>query len=491
MKYLVFIGLVINGLMFGCNSAKQTLEESIKITNKSGKELANIYCASCHVFAEPQFLPKDIWLNNVLPKMGHRLGHGDYLPEMLALPSDEMMKIMASGIYPDGPLIAKEDWEKIIKYYIDNAPEKLVENKKNKTTELIGFEIKNLKINDKEIVMTQYDSLQNNFYVGTANPNKTYKLNTKGGLIDSTINQSPILTIKNHSQLGKLSLAVGKLNPSDLAMGSLTAENKTLIKKMQRPVNMILADINNDNYDDFIIANFGNLFGNLTWYEGKTFKENVLINDPGARVIYYLDFDKDGKKDILVLMTQAKESILFFKNLNNKGEFDMQTLFSFPPYYGSSFFDIKDIDNDNDLDIIYTNGDNADLSIVKKFYHGVRIFENNGKNNFTEKYFYPINGASKVVLEDFDNDKDLDMAVISYFPDEKNNEGFLYFENTGMLTFEVKSKKNISNSKWLTIDSGDFDKDGDKDIILGAFNRGIKNNAKNKTVLILENKRKK
>ena len=37
------------------------------------------------------------------------------------------------------------------------------------------------------------------------------------------------------------------------------------------------------------------------------------------------------------------------------------------------------------------------------------------------------------------------------------------------------------------MDAGDFDKDGDKDIILGAFNRELRKKAGVKSVVILEN----
>ncbi len=221
-----------------------------------------------------------------------------------------------------------------------------------------------------------------------------------------------------------------------------------------------------------------------------TLKENVLINEPGSRVVYHVDFDKDGKKDILALMTQGKEAIVLFKNKGN-GEFEMKTLLSFPSYFGSSYLDAKDLDFYGELDFVYTNGDNADLSIVKKPFHGVRIYLNDAKVGFKEKYFYPINGASKVIAEDFDNDKDYDLAVISFFPDAKRNEAFLYFEGQPNFNFEVSSKKKVSSHKWLTLDAGDFDQDGDKDIILGAFNRELRKKAGVSSVVILENLLKK
>jgi len=78
------------------------------------------------------------------------------------------------------------------------------------------------------------------------------------------------------------------------------------------------------------------------------------------------------------------------------------------------------------------------------------------------------------------------LAVISFFPDSKRNEAFLYFGGQPNLNFRVSSKMKASTHKWLTIDDGDFDQDRDKDIILGAFNRELRNKAVFSSVVILE-----
>ena len=42
---------------------------------------------------------------------------------------------------------------------------------------------------------------------------------------------------------------------------------------------------------------------------------------------------------------------------------------------------------------------------------------NDGKNNFREAWFFPLNGAYKAVAPDFNKDGNMDIAAISYFPD--------------------------------------------------------------------------
>jgi len=44
-------------------------------------------------------------------------------------------------------------------------------------------------------------------------------------------------------------------------------------------------------------------------------------------------------------------------------------------------------------------------------YHGVHILENDGQNNFQERYVYPLYGAAQAVVAEFDRDGDLDILA--------------------------------------------------------------------------------
>ena len=145
----------------------------------------------------------------------------------------------------------------------------------------------------------------------------------------------------------------------------------------------------------------------------------------------------------------------------------------FPPVYGSSYIDVLDFNGDGHFDLLYTNGDNADYSMILKPYHGVRIFQNDGRNDFTETFFYPMHGASQARAADFDNDGDLDIAAISFFPDfNKHPEnGFVYLENEDG-HFSPFITPLASSGRWITMEIGDFDGDTDIDILLGALNFG-------------------
>ena len=113
----------------------------------------------------------------------------------------------------------------------------------------------------------------------------------------------------------------------------------------------------------------------------------------------------------------------------------------FPAVYGSSYFELADLNNDGVQDIVYTCGDNADYSTILKPYHGVYLFLNNGDNSFKQVYFYPIHGCYKAIARDIDKDGDIDIAAIAYYADFTNQpeEGFVYLENKGDLDFQSYS----------------------------------------------------
>ncbi|MEK7253495.1 MAG: VCBS repeat-containing protein [Bacteroidota bacterium] len=282
---------------------------------------------------------------------------------------------------------------------------------------------------------------------------------------------------------GKLAiLEIGRLLPSDLFKGRLTAKDfhrrppdvrQFWLQELNRPVEFQFANLVGSSLPEVIICEYGNRVGSLFWCErdsaGNPGERHVLSNMPGARTVIPCDADKDGRTDLLALFAQGNERVALFKNKGN-GIFEEKNLLRFPPVNGSSFLELADMDADGDPDLVLSNGDNGDYSIVLKPWHGVRIFENDGNWNYSEKWFHPMNGVGKTITRDFDGDGDFDIAAISYFPDFGSNpqEGFVFFENKGSLKFEPFSMPEAKLGRWLVMDAGDFDGDGDEDLALGS-----------------------
>jgi len=135
MKNFFSLALLV-GLLFSCTGNKKesrTLEyREPTATNLPGNRLAEIHCASCHLFVKPELLPKSSWKNDVLPAMGHRLGiyKGSLRPDSLFDNGRSGEVVKKANIFPDRPLIARSDWNKIVDYYLNNAPDTIMPPKR-------------------------------------------------------------------------------------------------------------------------------------------------------------------------------------------------------------------------------------------------------------------------------------------------------------------------------------------------------------------------
>jgi hypothetical protein len=438
-----------------------------------GEQLARAYCGSCHVFPEPALLDKKTWEIGVLPVMAE-----------LMKPAKDGTAGPDSSIYGQTPppteTISPEQWNQIVQYYTSNAPDILAPAKDSLESVQIGMpQFKAFpfygRFSSPVTTLVYIDTVARKIYFGDGNAGKVFVTNSSFAITDSFITNPGATDV--HPGKSTAVVSIGFITPSDLPRGRL--ENVTskqdpvpIIGNLRRPVQAVYEDLNQDGREDIIIAEFGFREGGLSWYEQdeqKGYIKHILRNLPGASRVSVHDFNRDGKPDIAVLMAQGDEGVFIYYN-EGAGTFKEEKVIGFPPVYGSNYFQLFDFNGDGFMDILTTQGDNADYSIVFKPYHGIRIFLNDGQNHFTQKIFLPLNGAQKAMPADFDRDGDIDLVSISFNPNYERSpeESFLLWENTGNNRYKRHSFSGYADGRWLTMDAGDMDGDGDQDIILGS-----------------------
>ena len=443
---------------------------------------------------DPALLDAKTWEQGVLPNMGPRLGIFQYGTRVY--PSSRHDLDLDSNFYPKKPLINLDQWLDIIDYYTAVSPDSLPKQDRGQTIQptLRLFSVQEPLFNyhspTTSFVKIDGDSLHP-LIISDALRRSVYFLNRQLEIKDS-IFYGPVVDI---DFIGKKMLAcdIGVLNPNNGKFGKAQfiseehgqprLDSLPLFAELRRPVQITPVDLNNDGKQDYLVCEFGNLVGALSWMENlgdNQFARHVLRPLPGAIKAYINDYNHDGRPDIWVLFAQGEEGIFLFTNKGN-GNFETKQILRFPPSYGSSYFEFADFNKDGYPDIIYTCGDNADFSPILKPYHGVYIFLNNGANQFQQKYFFPIHGCYKAIARDFDGDGDLDIATISFFADydHQPEESFVYLENEGKaandgagFNFRPYSFPEARSGRWLTMDAGDIDGDGRLDLVLGNFSLG-------------------
>ncbi len=395
----------------------------------------------------------------------------------------DLEKGIRLGVFPAAPTLADADWQKIVAYYTAAAPAHALPAAP-KTPVSVGLPLFALRMPVKPlealVMLLKYDSVAHGVFVGSRR-GSLVRLDGKLNRLDSTFVQSPPSDVYGSADGHVDVLNMGIMDPNDSTAGSLNRRHSgqatSVIPHLKRPVQASYGDLNGDGRDDVVICEFGNYTGQLTWFAQQAggYQAHVLDPVPGARTTIIRDVNGDGRPDVIALLSQGDEQVAVYYNRAGRDAgmptFRKETVLRFPPVYGSSYLEMRDVNQDGFPDLIYANGDNADYSYSLKAYHGVRIFLNDGHFRFKQAWFYPMNGASKVLARDFDGDGDVDLAAIAYFPDYTKTpvESFIYFENQGKLTFKPRTFPRPERGHWLTMDAGDVDQDGDEDLLLGSF----------------------
>jgi FG-GAP-like repeat len=483
---IVFLMLIF--IMGSCQKEKTKQQEEAQLYNK--------YCASCHLAPEIEELTKEVWKKSVLPAMLERMD------------VEGLYQEPSAGQTGFRPKITIKEWAQLENYIVSNAPENLRPIQAPKADTLKLFTPKPFAVDTQNGAMITYlqfaDSL-NQVYFGDLTGNLGFFNFDKEKSEQLYQGKTPVTWYSKKDSVEIIS-EVGIIRPSELEKGKIIRkigqDTLSVDQNFHRPVHTLLEDLNGDGKNEIVVSEFGNESGRLSLLienDSGQYDKKVLLNLPGAIRTVAKDMNNDGKKDIVALMTQSNESITVFYQTDNL-VFEAIKVLEFSPVFGTSWFELADYNGDGLEDIITVQGDNADISYVHKPYHGMRIYLNNGNNTYSESFFYPMYGATRVVSRDFDQDGDLDFALISTFPNylEFPELTFVYLENKNSedYVFATNILEDPSMARWFLMDAADIDDDGDEDLVLSSLTLGftpvpevLSNRWKNSNVdiLVLEN----
>lgn len=485
---LIYFALIFQMWVLGSCQLHQ--EEQRLESGNHGAALARQYCTGCHDFVSPETLTRTYW-QSVLTRMsvhlGFRQGEPFYGQTQIA-----RARLAAAHTFPDSQLISNEDWQSLVLYYLNNSPDSLEQGQRPTIdTRLKQFNVRKipwltplngltfLKVKDKNQILAGFN------YEGDSN--KLHVIDLDGRSLKEFSLPSVLTDVVTTRERNYL-VCMGPFDADDTPVGTVLTREGDLIQSVQknhqillsqkeRPVHLTVTDLDENGEEDFLLSEFGKFMGGLRWYKkdktGQWIKK-VLYDGPGSLTTKIRDVNQDGKLDILALISQGNESIVLFVN-KGQGEFTEKKLLTFPPYFGSVAFEIIDFDQDGQEDILYINGDSGDFGHPPKPYHGIRFFRQVNNWQFEEKWFYPQQGSYQVAVEDFDRDGDPDIACTGFFAAAAGmlQEGFLYLENPGEIKkagdFKAYSFDDVLHSRFMVMDHGDLDGDGDIDLILGAY----------------------
>ena len=238
------------------------------------------------------------------------------------------------------------------------------------------------------------------------------------------------------------------------------------------------ADFDGDGDMDLLVSAFGyRKTGGVLILENKTtdwsrpaFEPRTIDARPGAVRALPVDLDRDGRMDFITVISQEHEVVVAYHNEGHM-TFTPVVLFQAPhPNWGSSGLSLADLDGDGDVDVLLSNGDTFDDSLLKP-YHGIAWLENVGRMRFTYHRLADLPGPHGIVAADLDADGDLDVIASALVAGGGGDQdaslpGVVWMEQVSRRRF-VRHTLKMGFPRHASVAAGDYNGDGVMDLAFG------------------------
>ncbi|PQA60019.1 FG-GAP repeat domain-containing protein [Siphonobacter curvatus] len=457
-------------LLMGCGPTSETKKEP------DGAELVATHCSGCHLPVKPEQLDKETWLKHVLPAMAPKLG----------IPTTANGEYYQVANNQQKSALSFAEWTQLVAYFEKNAPDSLKAAPREALKQDWSiFALEKPSESPESALTTMVQFHEGKIYSGQNGQPTLYAWDKTLRRSEAATLNSPVVNAAFVSPTEAVVTTIGTLLAVDQPVGEVvnvdlrTKKTKVIANALIRPIQSVPGDFNKDGRTDWIICGFGHNQGGLylsVQQADGSYQTQPIRAEAGATQVVVDDFNKDGWPDCMALFAHGDEGLWLFTN-DQKGGFEARNVQRFLPLAGSTSFQLIDLNKDGQLDLVYTSGDNSDYSKILKPYHGVYTFINQGDFKFKQQWFYPVNGSTKVIAADFDQDGDMDLATIAFFADFKRTpeESFIYFEQEANGHFVPHAVPAHAYGRWICMDAQDWDGDGDLDIVLGNYSRGFNN----------------
>jgi len=291
-----------------------------------------------------------------------------------------------------------------------------------------------------------------------------------------------VVDIDGDADLDILVAILGNAFPDDSHVGRVLLlerngdryDRHVLLNGTRRIADIQAGDLDGDGDLDLTVAEFGYARGRVLWLENigqRRFRDHELLYAPGTINVPLADLDGDGDLDIVANVTQDDEEIWAFENRGD-GRFRKRLLHKWLNFdIGGSGMITSDLDNDGDVDLLVTVGDNLEYAYTyPQPYHGCFWFENNGDWSFQVHRISSLGGAHAASVADLDSDGDNDVVLVSMFNAwyRDDTASLVWLENDGQQHF-THQQITSSPTHLVTVATGDINGDRQPDIVAGGW----------------------